>query len=330
MIKEISFAAFCSVLFLCGNLCANESLTLSVRAQIFPSTTIPLAEPSQIVLSIHSSQKLSFSTFSLPVSEDFHIQKVETSYLPKSSENKWESKITLAFTPLNVGEIAFPALTIPYSTAENRNAVLQTPPVTMSVRGANGESLFPEMLKDIKPPVSVGFSILVLTAILMVFLMVLTLWLMKKRKRPATETALPSMPKRPADVIALEELELLLIQYRKTGDTKIFYSGLSNIIRKFLSERYQMDALEKTTSEIFAEMRNREVERKICLSAKEILSDCDLVKFAKFMPMEKQLEEDFQKAKLYIEAAKIKEVILQPAEGSKESGAPSAKMQGAR
>lgn len=284
---------------------AEEPLDLSAESQVVPSTTIALTETAAIMITFSANQKIFFSSFTLPASDDFHFLKSEMAPLEKSGQGKWMTKITISFLPLNIGELVFPSLELPYSSAGDKKELFKTPPLKLTVVSSIKEAVSPEMLKDIKPPIQIGLSSLMITLLVLAFVMALIAWIFWRHKKPAGMVPVSSVPAKPADESALEKLQLIFAQYKSSGDLKFFYSELSNILRDYLSQRYKIDALEKTTSEIFSEMRKIYVDRKICLQTKEILSICDLVKFAKFFPSEKQLEADYQRAKTFIEETKI-------------------------
>ena len=164
--------------------------------------------------------------------------------------------------------------------------------------------LSPDMLRDIKGPVSAGFSEWVLFVLLLTFLLAV-LWF-RKKKKAALSISVPQIPPKPCGEAALEKLLLARQNFNQFGDFKVFYSELSYLFREYLSGNYSLDAVEKTTSEIFNEMRKIGIERKICLEVRDILANCDLVKFAKFIPPKRQAEEDFEKTKVFIEKTKIK------------------------
>lgn len=279
--------------------------SISVQAQIFPSTTVPLASTARIEMTVMSNQKIVISSFSLPEMEEINVTKSEMPPAEKKSESQWIQKFIFNLMPLNVGDLTFPGLTVPYKTEANQPGTLITPPVKFSAVNALNEPASPEMLKDIKPPVELG-SPWFWIALLIAILIVATVWIIVKHKKPAATAAFNAEPEKPADEWALERLQAILEEYRRTADDKKFYVELSNILREYLGRRYGMDALEKTTTEIFGEMRRENIDRKIALQVKEILSECDLVKFAKYRPAEKQLIEDFERAKQLIEDTRLK------------------------
>ena len=78
----------------------------------------------------------------------------------------------------------------------------------------------------------------------------------------------------PAHIVALRKLD----QYRgnkmwAADKQKVFYSGVTDALREYISSRYGISAMEMTTAEIFKEM-------------KELFERADFVKFAKYIASE--------------------------------------------
>ncbi len=89
--------------------------------------------------------------------------------------------------------------------------------------------------------------------------------------------------KDPAHIVALRKLD----RYRGNKmwapeQQKAFYSGVTDVIREYMSERYEFGAMEMTTAEIFDEMKTRDVPKELLDETKELFERADFVKFAKF------------------------------------------------
>lgn len=106
--------------------------------------------------------------------------------------------------------------------------------------------------------------------------------LLRKRRGEEPE---PEAPKIPAHITALESLNALLYgEGWKTSQKKEYYSTLTDTVRKYLEERFDIYALEKTTREIIADLKNADISDEDKIYLKKILSQADMVKFAKFSP----------------------------------------------
>ena len=75
------------------------------------------------------------------------------------------------------------------------------------------------------------------------------------------------------------------------GMIKEYYIRLSDIIRKYIEERFGISALDRTTWELYQEMREKKVQRQSADKIRDFLEDCDMVKFAKYIPSQKETED---------------------------------------
>lgn len=112
------------------------------------------------------------------------------------------------------------------------------------------------------------------------------LWLLWRRYRQpiALEEVLP--PPRPAWEVALEAIAQLRADKDVLENDAIeFHQRLSDILREWLSGRFQLSAVEMTSAEILSELAPRRLELGQWIDEiQSILADTDLVKFAKFSP----------------------------------------------
>jgi hypothetical protein len=64
---------------------------------------------------------------------------------------------------------------------------------------------------------------------------------------------------------------------------KAFYSGVTDTLREYISERYGIGAMEMTTAEIFDQMKSVDLPKGLYDDAKELFDRADFVKFAKYV-----------------------------------------------
>ncbi len=72
------------------------------------------------------------------------------------------------------------------------------------------------------------------------------------------------------------------------GKIKEFYSRLSDIFRNYLDAQFDIKAGLMTTNDITRELRGTGADIKTVIKTRELLENADLVKFAKFIPGEKE------------------------------------------
>ena len=128
----------------------------------------------------------------------------------------------------------------------------------------------------------------ILGIILLASIVFLILYAINRRKKNIPLFSLPVKPKLPPHVVALSELNKLkeeqLWQHDKVKD---YYTRLTDIIRVYLEERYEVPAMEQTTQEILTQFKgeNSAIKGKLFSGLQKTLDTSDLVKFAKYTPL---------------------------------------------
>jgi len=167
----------------------------------------------------------------------------------------------------------------------------------------------------------------ILGIILLATIVFLVLYAINRRRKNIPLFALPAKPKLPPHVIALSELDKLkeeqLWQHDKVKD---YYTRLTDIIRVYLEERYEVPAMEQTTHEILAIFKgeNSQIKGKLFTGLQKTLDTADLVKFAKYTPLADENHSVLVQAYTLVEETKAepaepaKKQAPQPEEGSVE------------
>ena len=105
----------------------------------------------------------------------------------------------------------------------------------------------------------------------------------------------------PAHKTALEKLDHLEnAELWQTGNIKEYQSQLTYIIREYLENRYNINALENTTVEIKKDLKKLSLEDNLQNDLQNILQVADLVKFAKAKPGASIHQEFMEKAKTFV------------------------------
>lgn len=128
----------------------------------------------------------------------------------------------------------------------------------------------------------------------------------RKPEKPMKAPAKKEKPRIPAHIAALSSLEgLKEKKLWQTGRVKLFHSELSRIVRIYLRDRFALDALEMTTTEIMTALPNSVEDGSLREKLRQILEQADLVKFARHQPLDADHETALQAAFHFVERTKI-------------------------
>ncbi|MGZ4042298.1 MAG: hypothetical protein ACXVO9_03795 [Bacteroidia bacterium] len=123
----------------------------------------------------------------------------------------------------------------------------------------------------------------------------------------------PPKPKIPAHITALAALEKIKQeQVWKEGRVKEYYSSISDAVRLYIEERYNVFALESTTDEIMTAFRSQVIDTESKNKLQQLLQLSDLVKFAKMEPIESEHNFTLQNAFDFVNGTKREEVVTLP------------------
>jgi hypothetical protein len=124
-------------------------------------------------------------------------------------------------------------------------------------------------------------------------------WYSKKRGLigPGSRVA----PPKPPEILARERLEnLKRSNYSGTNNYQAYYVELSDILRRYLEGRYLISAPDKTTAELSKELKLI-LERSDVASLRDFLERSDMIKFAKASPDIREMEQDWELIKDFVE-----------------------------
>ncbi len=145
--------------------------------------------------------------------------------------------------------------------------------------------------KDIKPLFNIPYTFREIYpyVLILLALAVIIVLLIRYFARPKTQGETPVIPEKPgvpAHVAAISGLETLKRkQLWQKGEIKLYYSELTDILRKYVSKSFHIDAIEMTTSEVMQLLPQKLSNDQALGLLRSILEVADLVKFARFKPL---------------------------------------------
>ncbi len=149
---------------------------------------------------------------------------------------------------------------------------------------------------------------------LLVGLIFLLVYLLVKKFRTKKVQPVIQVPKRPAHEIAFEALQKLEdSKLWQQGNYKAYFTGLSDISRMFIENRWSVAAMEMTTDEILRMKLISAQDIEVFNQLKNLLELADLVKFAKAIPVMHENEQAMKQARAFVSANQqvneMKEVV---------------------
>ena len=170
-----------------------------------------------------------------------------------------------------------------------------------------------ESPSDLKPPAEIpappfpwGWALL---AALLVTLCGALVYRLRRRKSSSDAPGVPIVPLLPPHEQAYQELERLLASpLLREGKVKEFHVELSEIVKRYLASRFDVETLERTTFEVLEDLKRVRIGSEPMGVAREFFSETDLVKFARYRPVEDQIRRSVDRAYHLVDLTKLASV----------------------
>lgn len=146
-------------------------------------------------------------------------------------------------------------------------------------------------LNDIKSIQKAPFSWMDFLSLLWIPLIILILLaiisaiiylIIRKNKKGYFFTPPPLLPPHVRAMNSLDKIKSEKIWQQERY--KEFYTQITDVLRRYIHERYGINSLEMTSNEILSVIRTKSEEDSVYNNLKQVLSLADLVKFAKYKP----------------------------------------------
>jgi hypothetical protein len=209
------------------------------------------------------------------------------------------------------GEHETPPLAVRYRNGADELHKVSAPPITITVTSvlAGGDTEKHDLKAQVslpRPPIWPW----VIGGALLACLMGLVGWVLLthlQRRPPPTTNLTPILDPRAAHEIAYAELvRIETLDLPAQGELKRHYTLIADCLRAFAERRYRIPALDQTTEELLAALRQAQVERGHIRLFREWLSEADLVKFAKLCPPIEQARAAVSRARHIVDVTKEK------------------------
>jgi hypothetical protein len=296
------------LLLLPGVLSAQQ---LGARASV-DSTTYLIGDPIVVHLDVTHPKG---AALSLAVGDSIDGFLV-LNHTPFGPIGETSSSASLVLARYDSGTAVVPPVEVICSVPGDTTVLRATTnPLILTIRTVSVDTS--QAYRDLKPPLSIPLTLGEIALYAGIVLAVAAIiyagyryW--KKRQKKATgEVYIP--PSRPAHAIALEELAILKEKKLwQKGLIKQYYSEVTEIIRRYIENRFKVMALEQTTDEIMSGLKRLKIKQSASSKVETLLQLADLVKFAKYQPGISEHEEMLGLAHDIVEATKVREVAPPP------------------
>lgn len=238
-------------------------------------------------------------TYSLPADLDLGAFRLAGAAKARRDQgDEATTTLELRLEVLDVGEKAIADVALLVEGPSGPRRLVVPGPKVKSV------SSLPEdaAMRDIKGPAVVAvasYALLVaLAAVAGALLFGLILWRVLARRAHAILAA----PPEPAHLRALRELAALrALDLPGKGRTKQLYLRLSEIVRRYLGERFAFNAIDLTTPELLAALRRLEAVGLDYGGFEAFCREADLVKFARLEPTDAECVGALDAARSFVE-----------------------------
>ncbi len=219
----------------------------------------------------------------------FELAGSKESYNPETNI----TTLTLSGHIFETGEITIPPLTILNKDGSSINSTELKIVIKPVLKGDEKD------IRAMKPQVAIDESgplwPWLVAALVLILIIVLIFYLKHLRGKKVAEKVAAIVI--PPHIEALEEIEKIeAMNLIREGRLKEFYTLVSDVIRVFEGKSHDFDAMEMTTEELSHNIRaktrsdinvaglNAAEKENDLLIIEKFLSDCDMVKFAKYRP----------------------------------------------
>lgn len=306
MLKKISFL----LLLLLTLLSAKAQQSISVKASI-DSTSLMIGQQTLYHLDVSGPVGLRyiFPFFGDTLTDKVMIvqkSKLDTIHM---NDQRIDLRMDYLITSFDSGLYYLPPVKILAGKDSVESNYLSLKVITLDVDTTKMQ--YYDIKGAQKPPFVLSDYMVEFMLFLLVYALVLTLiWFRLRKKYPRDKVAdiAPELLL-PPHIVALMELDKLRSEkIWKQGKNKRYFTELSDVLRRYIERRFQINALEMTTEEILTIFKRDKTTQSVYQNLSQILQLADLVKFAKIEPLESENELSIMNSYLFINQTKLEEV----------------------
>ena len=300
---KISKVVFLSVFCFSGILLAAEE-SISVKAEV-DRAVLTIGERVEYRVTVAHDPSLEIiSKIVPPPSEAFEVKEVHDVTEKQGKQIVEGRKFSLVL--YNLGEFILEPVTVRYRNAKGEEKSIETNRLYLTVRSVDESGTPKTDIRGVKGTLSLRANWLWVWVLLLMMILAGGGWVawQRFRKGPGGGEGTSEPPLSPEDEALLALNRLFDSDFLSRGKLKEYYLTLSEILKRYFERRFEILALESTTPEILALLRQKEISSSLFNKIREVLEWADLVKFAKFRPAPSEIIKVNQRSKALIEEAR--------------------------
>lgn len=245
---------------------------------------------------------------------DFRILDLGEQASGKTADGKKKVSHLYGLRVYETGQRYVPSMTIGLRNEKGDTADVQTGEIGVNVVSVLDKEA--KDIRDIKPPFSLAYfpaGFLLWIALACAAVAAVIMWV--KRRRGGKVERKPELL--PPHVIAYEQLRrILAMNLIEKGRVKEFYIRISDVVRRYIERRFGLKAPDRTTKEFLAEARaSGLLDARARTLVGDFLEECDMVKFAKYGPLDEEINAAYRAARRFVDETKV--VAGRPGVGDK-------------
>ena len=241
----------------------------------------------------------------------FEVVKRDSVPRIKSSNDEQIESLSATISIYDSGYYQIPPIQFLYFTNNDTSKkTVSTEPIDIIVSTIAVDTTLP--IKDIKDVMDVPIPFMeiisYIAVIILIILLIYSFYLNYKNKKTNLSQIVetPLLPPHEQAYKELSELENKRLWQK--GLIKEYYTEVTEIIRRYIERRYNIKAMEMTSSEILNSLITIHKDEEIQETLKIFLNLADFVKFAKYQPNTIDNEEELRRAYIFVDNTKLEVV----------------------
>lgn len=300
-------------------LCLTLQGVFSIQAQAIRATAAIDSVDAKIGQQVHLTLELSQpkdAVVNFPLITDTIIDKVEVLHKSSIDTTFENAKLLLTqkltITNFDSGFYFVPGFVFDIDTISGGGSITSNPVV---LKIATFEADTTKGFFDIRSQQDVPYTLRemvpwLIGGIVFFALVLLTIYIIRRIKNKEPLFAVKEKPKELPHIIAIRELDRIKeSKIWQSDQVKEFHTEVTDVLRDYIEERFDIAALEMTSDEIIDALKHSNIDNKSTMqNLTQILKLADMVKFAKMKPLIDENDLSLMNAYFFINQTKQEEV----------------------